>query len=590
VLDLTAKSLHAEIQAAERFRDLHLGTVEKMVQEYCGEGYRSDWQGSWTENHFNESIRLNTAKVVFDNPKVRVRTRRTGTQRPIAKAMRWAVNRWTKDTKLRRLLKRLYVTQSFSYAVAQTVMEPHPWLDPRDSSIPQWPMCYEIPGNRWFFDPLCLWYGSARYAGHKYIRDKADVLEEAKDKKKGWDRDAVEAISAGAGVEDFKERKDNERGSGIDRKELAIYEVWVPEQQMRPPSEGFHGALYTLAVAPSNSGDPDDEKAGFIREPRPYYGPRCGPYTLYGVYPVPGDPYPLSPFAAMYRQIRELNEITRAANEAVRDYKRVLLVSADSPDLAKKLSKAPDSFVIPVKGFKRDQVEVVESGGITSQHKDQIRDALDRVDRNTGIDQVQRGNLEKGLTATAVAVAEASSSSAIAFVKQEFTDATVQVLDSAAWFMYNEDRVAFPLGEEAADELGMGEPWFVGGMNKGAKYDDLELEIEPYSMERMNEALARSQYMDMVKLIMEAGPAVLGAPFFHWKSIFERGGDVLNDPMLGDVYNAELAARLAGMQAAQGMASTPTGLPSSPQGGGLARQFAGRVSGGQLGAQQRKAS
>jgi hypothetical protein len=307
MLDLTPGALWAEIQAAERFRDLHLESVQKMVMEYCGEGYRTDWRGTFNENHFHESIRLTTARVIFDNPKVSVRTRRPGTQRQTALAIKHAINRWTKDTQLRRLLKRIYVCQNFSFAAVQTVMEPHPWLDPRDASIPQWPMSYQIEPDRFFFDPLSTWFGSARYVGHKYIRDKDDILEEARNKDSGWNRDAVEAIAAGAGVEELAERKDNERGSGIDRKELVCYEVWIPEKAIKDPGAGFHGSLYTLAAAPSNEGE---DKVAYIREPRAYFGPRCGPYTLYGTYPVPGDPFPLSPFQAVYKQVRELNEIT----------------------------------------------------------------------------------------------------------------------------------------------------------------------------------------------------------------------------------------------------------------------------------------
>lgn len=580
MLDLSASAIWAEIEAAINFRDLHLEMMQTMVEEYAGEGYRSDWSGSWNENHFHESIRLTTSRIVFDNPKVKVRTRRPGTQKMVAKAMRHGINRWVKDEQLRRILKRIYACQYFAFDVAMTVMEHRPCHDPRDPVEGKWPHVYEIPPSRFFFDPLSLWYGQARYAGHLFVKDKADLLVMA-DTDESWNKDAIEEIAAGAGTEDLPERKQNQDLKTMDRKEIAVYEVWVPESDLADPANGFHGGIYTLAVSHARGGD---GAAAFLRDPRPYFGPRWGPYSMFGVYPVPGDPFPLSPAAAMYRQIKELNEITAATHKAIKKYKRIVMVAQDNPDMVKKLAKIPDNFVIPVKGFDKKQIETIELGGITTQHKEQIAQALERVDRNTGISQIQRGNLQKGLTATEVAVADAASSEGLAFIKQEFADATVQVLNSAAWFLYNEDRVEFPLGEEAADELGMGEPWFKGGVGGGVSYDDLELEIEPMSMERMNEALTRSQFMDMLKMIMEAGPAVLAAPFFDWKEIFGRGGDVLNDPMLGEIFNGPLAARLSGMQAAQSMSPAPTSSPGGgSQNGGLARQFAGRANGAQLG-------
>ena len=45
MLAIDPASLWAESQSAERFRDLHLCKVDEMVREYCGEGYREDWQG-----------------------------------------------------------------------------------------------------------------------------------------------------------------------------------------------------------------------------------------------------------------------------------------------------------------------------------------------------------------------------------------------------------------------------------------------------------------------------------------------------------------------------------------------------------------
>ncbi len=548
MLDVTASNLWEEVQAAERFRDKHLERVNTLINYYTGSAYSGEPGGDWSENHMFEFIRLNTSKVVFDNPKVRVKTRRPGTQRPIAKAMQHGVNRNVKETELRRLLKRVFVNQCFCFDAVQTVVEPQPWADPRSNDTYHWPMSYSITRDRFFFDPLCMWYGSARYVGHKWVRDKSDILAEAKaDPDKGWIPEAVKQLSEDAGVEDLGERSDTNLRGNLRRKEVVGYDIWVPEKDLGDPAGGFNGSIYTISVAAGSlDGKPN---IAYIRKPRAYYGPRWGPYTLFGVYPVPGDPWPLSPFVAMHRQMSELNDIVTAANTAIRLYKKIVICSSDNPDLIKKVKDTPAHFVIPVKGFKKDQVVEVELGGVTSQHVQQIELALGRMDRNSGIDEVHRGNVGSRSTATEIAVADESAKSSLAFVQQEFTDATTQVLKTRAWFMYHDDRVKFPLGEDAAMDLQMGEPWFQGGMEGSQEeyaFDDLELEIEPYSMERMSEALARAQYKEMIELAVMAAPIIPAAPFYDWKKLFDKGGDANNDPYFGEFYNEEIAAMLFG--------------------------------------------
>jgi hypothetical protein len=525
-----------------------------MVEKYCGEAYRDDVTGDWSENHMYEYIRLTTGKVIFDNPRVRVKTRRPGSQKGVAKAIQHVLNRWVKDVALRRLLKRVYVSQSFAYEVVQTASEPQSWMDPRTASKVSWPMPYQLGAERYFFDPLCRWPGAARYSGHKFVRDKEDLIEEAEDQPgKGWNLDAIRQIAEGSGVEQLEDREDTAK-ENLNRKEIVAYEMWVPEVHTREPDEGFNGTIYTVAVG--HGVRSNEEHAEFIREPRPFYGPRWGPYTLYGVYPVPNDPFPLSPFAATHAQQRELNDIVTAINKGVREYKRLVLCSAENPDMMKKLKSSPDMYVIPIKGFAKDQMEVVELGGITSQQMTQLTQALDRMDRNTGITETNRGNVGSGSTATEIAVSEQSSQDTISFVKQEFTDSTQQVLATGAWYAYHDDRFVAPLGEDALKDFpSMGEPWFAGGSHdeaSDARFDDLELEIEPYSMERMNEALARAQYREMLELVMAAAPIIPASPFYDWRTLFDKGGEVLNDPSFGEFFDPELAGMIGGMQAGGG--------------------------------------
>jgi hypothetical protein len=577
----TPETLASDIEAAEKFRDVHIKHVHEMVCEYVGPAYRGD-DASWSENHSYEFIRLTTARTVEDNPRVKVKTRRPATQKPVALAMQHGTNRVVRDTKLQRALVQLYVHQSFAYGVAQIVVQPQPWMDPKTGKAYQWPMVYVVPPERYFFDPLAASEDGARFRGHKWVRDADDLLDEAADPDSGWDADAIRKAGVDQGTESLPERT-GERANVPKRGEIVGYEVWVPEYEL-PEAQTmphFHGTLFTIAFGEGGRG------ARWLRKPRPYWGHRRGPYVLFGVYPVPGDPYPLAPLAATYMQQKQLNEIVNAANDAIVNYKRVIICSSDNPKLAKAIKDTPDLYVIEVQGFEQNQVVVVEQGGITEQHVVQIKQALDRLDRATGTFKTERGQVGSRSTATEIAVAESASKDSSAFVEREFKDNTTEVLENIAWFLYHDDRIRFPLGEEAGVALDMGEPWFQGGVapDSETSFEDLELEIEPYSMGRMNEAVARAQYREMIELLIAAAPVIPMAPFYNWDVIFEKGGDVSNDPYFADVYNRQVAQMMQmAQQQQQQLMYGPPNTGGSPQSANPGRTFPGvmRAQAGQV--------
>ena len=85
-------------------------------------------------------------------------------------------------------------------------------------------------------------------------------------------------------------------------------------------------------------------------------------------------------------------------------------------------------------------------------------------------------------------------------------------------------------------------------MGSGARYDDLELEIEAYSMERTNEALLQKRGAETFQIVMGVAPMIPQAPWINWKTLFSKAGSVLNDPDLGSIVDIELANRMAGME------------------------------------------
>ena len=550
MLNIEPKNLLEEVQAAERLRDAHLSSMSEQVERYHGPFYKKDYTQEYTgENHYYEYMSLMIPRLIYDNPRVRVTSRRSGTQELVAAAMPYAINNWVKETHFRKTLELLAADTLLNFGVALISETENRTLSPskvqQDAVTPMWPRCTRVPQHRFIVDPIAATMEEARFVGHKWIRDKEDLLELAK-KSDDWNAKAIEDL----GTTTDREELGRTYSDMPDRKEIICYEIWVPEHQLEDalgPDDGFHGTIFTIGV--TQNPDADSFKTAYIRKPRAYYGPSTGPYVMFGIYPVPNSIYPLSPLVAIEGQVAELNLHVASASRAAEQYKKLILVDNTDPKFVQRVKDASDNFVIPVSGLERQRVVQAEVGGMSPAQLSYLQIARDRLDRNSGVSDAQRGNVEGRGTATEVAVAAEASTIRIAFIKQQYADAVQRVLETVAWFFYYDDRVVAPLGLEGAADLGLENPWLVGGdpdRESGATFEDLELDIEPYSMERTSEGNHQRRIMEMFQLIMNTAPMVPQMPYINWKDLFSKLGDALNIPAMADIVNVDMATAMAG--------------------------------------------
>ena len=551
MLKTDAKNLFTEIEHAENLRDAHLAAMAEQVDKFTGPHYANGQSEYVPENHYYEYVSLMVPRLIFDNPRVRVSSRRAGTQQDVAEALRHGLNRWCRDSDVRKLLTLVATDCLFNFGVLLVTEEINQTLSSHEQtegkSKPMWPAVTRVPQKRFFVDPLATNIHEARFMGHKWVRDKEDLISEARNNPDaGWNADAIEQISEGTGVDEL-----HERANVPDRGEIVAYEVWVPEIEDADtlgPDGGFHGTIYTLAVGGDTT--EDERRTVMIREPRAYYGPRWGPYVFFGMYPVPDSIFPLSPISAVEGQVEDLNRHVLAAAHSAENYKKLVFTDATDPRLQQKV-KENDDYVIPIQGMDKQKMVQAEIGGMTQTQMAYIEAARDRLDRNSGIQEAQRGNVEGRGTATEVQIAEQAATIRLAFQKQQFQDAVERILRTVAWYLYYDDRIAFPLGQEAANDLGLVDPWLVGGSHddeSGATFDDLELEIEPYSMERTTEGTQQRRAMEVVELITNLAPMIPQAPYINWPEMFTMLGDAMNLPNLEQLVDTDLAMTLAGMQ------------------------------------------
>ena len=573
-------ALLEQIQTAEEVRDNHLEFLDDMVGRLHGSYWRADHADAdydyAPENVYFQYLSLMVPRMIFDNPGVRATSKRSGPQEDVAAALQSGLNRWVRDIGLRKILEQVAVDMLMTYGVMMVTEEerldlslPKALKDRVRKGVATWPVCRRVSPRSYIVDPNARTRDEIRFQGHEYLVDKDDLYARAKkDKDGGWNLDAISELSVYSRSKDL----DSEETGGPRpyRNQVRIYELWIPEYEGKDhpgAKNGFHGSIFTLSVDMSVEADPGIgsgpglygpdgtllEKDGkikgkMVREPRPYYGPATGPYYVFGAYTVPDSVYPLSPLVATEGQINELNSHELAAAASMQNHKRLIAVKDHTTAERVKNLRHDFVFVADFDFNGKPMVEQVELGGATEDTLRWIERSRERVDRNLGMDDALRGNASGIGTATEHSIANESSSTRIAFLKQKFTDSTQGLLTAVASFMYYSDRVVFPIGEE---DFGSHDPlaerWFEGGdedIGSGYSFADLELSIEPYSMERSSEGLVQKRMLESHMILLNTLPVMQQFPTYPWREHFRKIGAAVNIPGLHELITEEFLEQL----------------------------------------------
>jgi hypothetical protein len=435
------------------------------------------------------------------------------------------------------------------------------------------PKVFTLEPERVFWDSVASDFREIRFIGHTYVRDKEDLLKEAQEggEEDGWIIDAIKASAESARADVGSSKRERRE---VNRKELRIREVWIPEHNdLRPEGDegrGFHGTLYTMV----ESGEGDGGSGVFIREPQPFYGPESGPYVMWGVYPVMGETFPLSPLMVVEPQVSRLNDLSLAYSNAARKAKKGFAVPAYMEDAAEQFKNFHDQSVflaeIPPEVDIRSVVSEIELGGPAEKLLEYMQVERERLERTSGLSDAQRGSVTGQGTATEVAIADSASSVRVDFVKKRFTAAVQQIFEKVAWYFMEDDRSRYVLSPSIAEKYGMdpNEPLFYRPPEDDIPFDAYEFEIEPYSMERVSEGMHQKRIMDFLGIYTQLVPLAAQFPgAAPWNELAKKLAEAANIPDVGTMIDEAQAAQVgAEMQA---MGANPQAGPQGAPGGSL---------------------
>lgn len=599
MLDLTVPEVMREVRAAEDLRKKHLANCTLLLKRYVGNWYRTDMKSKpQPENLIFTYVAETLPNICFDNPAVATTAKRMITHESIARFMEMGINSWIKEVKLTDELELAALDFLFSFGCLKVGLEPRSdfatgvdgGVEGRFTMDALTPYMVRIPPANTIIDSQATMIQNARLIGHMFQRDLSDLKED--------DRyDAKVVASLTADDEPDLGRSNDERTtpkarSDVQRGRVTLYELYFPEYRQ----------IGTIALY-GDGGKGGDERSGWIRPLTDYKGPAEGPFTIFGAYVVPDQAYPLPPIAAFAEQVQELNAHSTAAAKEAAAGKKIILVDAAAEGMAEAIQRSENGAVVPIKGLNAQNALPVELGGAMKDRLMYMELLLTRADRIAGQSEAMRGRAQ-GVTATEATISDANGDARTDYVHKKFREGVKRALGNVGWYLFHDPSVVMPVSMRDPTTQQPFEGLFLGGIQPGQEdmnWSDIFLDIEPYSMKRVDPALEQQRAQMMVALVAELAPLIVQFPFINWPELLDSIGEANNLPdfaqrilnqqglMLisqggnmvpppGAMPGAGPAAQGSlppgsgpGVQGAAGgmpMAAQPQAFPGSPPGGG----------------------
>jgi len=511
----TAAKLTEAIADGLKEQKIRLGRYRHYVERIGGEAWstgtvnlRTPWE---SESFAYEYVDLTHPRLAYDNPRISVKaSKESEKNRKLAKQLGYALTTWCESTEFIDVLDLMAVDYLIAWGVAFVTPRAMPWqIDNADEDLPR---VERVSPLDFVVDPNARTVASAEWLAHRFTCEREALEQYAKaHAADGWNAEAVDRLTSPRTT----------RGAGDDRI-VEAWHVWIR------PRRGEKSGRHCIVGELTSSADEHAERKAFVLPLREFRGPRSGPYTVLGHRRLDGCPYPVGPVMAVDRQTCEHGANIGALHRGARSYRRKVLHTAELGDLAAKMGD-PDTWAEVVDKIDPTTFANIETGGIDPHAWPLHAESRQRLDRASGMHDVMRGNLSGNPTATAVAVAESAGSVRISGVRSRWAAGIRNVMQCVAWYVWHETGPEMQLGGDAVAGLGTTKPTFSRGRSE--PFDVYTLEIDAYSMERVDSAVLQRRGMMAVDLVLKLSPAMPQLPHVRWKKLTESLGDLIEFPL-----------------------------------------------------------
>lgn len=429
MIDDSAKNLSMEIEDSIKFREIHNRASADISRKFVGSHYRSDFDRSETlDNLVMAYFAWMLPELAYSHPACRVRTSRPVSQQQIADFIEMGLNIWL--GKMDYGADDILVTMDMltSFGVMMVSMQPmeHPTDGMGYNGGALIPSASHVPRDQFVMDGRCSHWTKARFLGHEYFRDFDWMHDNAK--VRGYSRkiiDQLEGSQENYNTDDGYQQgeKPFKPATVPPRNQVRLVDLWIKER----------GKIYTMVMGARTA-------LPMILREEDYDGPEDGPYTVYGAYQVPGDPYPISRIQAEWSAFKELNAQVEAVSEANKTYKRFAIVDAKETELKDAAMNVGNGAVAAVRNFNPQLIHEMQLGGAHPEQLGYLNIIRERFTSGLGFGALQAGKAED-VTATVGQIAQSNADGATAWVKECKYKATAMTMKKVMYYLIHNPNV-----------------------------------------------------------------------------------------------------------------------------------------------------
>lgn len=559
-----------EIEAWGRRSEKIFSGWDQQIAEYASSNYDADinYKNEYPENPAFEWIDTMRSQFLSGTPQCRLRAMSDDVAHNLkSAAIKHSINRLARDQRWRRLYSKLFVDWALRRASWRYNMRPEPHADrgPLDGPVMR-PYPSRVPPKSLVYDARALDWDEALFRGDRLVVSKS-ALERVAREGGGWDLDAIESLSVGAGLEKIYTPEQLSYGN---RDDVVIYRIWFPDEQLDEdvgPEQGFFGTERVYAECERNGGRSHCGNLREIRAPQAWFGPRNGPVGMAGQHYVPDNLEPLSLLTAMRHVAKSMGIRSKTIEVAMATYKRILIESTGTRNLGQLIKTTNHNGVVKAKGFDGKNVAEFVIGGVDAPMLQAYQFDSDRLDRLSGLSSAYRGQTKSGVTATAESIAAGGISARAAGMRDSFYEIPMEMFYAMGYLVDGTEGFWMKLPPEFAQETGVDVASIRGGRQEGESFDDYEVSVEPLSMQYRTEDELRVIAEKELEMMTVGAPLMPQIPWVDWRKTWESLGEAYGIVDLPERFNYDMAEQIAGLMLGTQMMPGTAFQPSSPQPG-----------------------
>lgn len=564
-------NLYKEFEAARKYWLAGSQLASELSKKCAGEAYSGRTKDVATpENYVYTHTLHTTARLTSGTQRPRYTTKKRDMSARVEEHEEFG-RRWARDTRWDAEFERCVQDMCNGGAVALVAQRARRGYE-HFQDPPQTPSATRIPGHLWGCDPLATSFETIRYAFHLCIEYHPDIVAVA-EQDKSWNLEAVRAM--------VKEPMSNARNVpryGVNRDEVTYVVMWVPGhrlpesdpvwQEMAPElREKCHGTIFTFGLCskPAWLGLATKESPEYLRKPRPYFGPRQGPYVYGGFLNVPNEVRTTAPLIANLGQIEQLNAQVRSNDKIANAAKTGVFVDGMSPDHSVAVQNFEHGEWVQVPGLDKQRFEIVTIPGITADARARELELGARVRRNLMMPDTALGEASGAATLGENQIADSHLSMVTAYMDRKALDFSAQVFLRVAYWVENDARTVVAhdggimIGGRTREDMrnGIGRLRRVNMIDEAemadmlamlpeedgapVSFDDLDITVERVRQdnESLQKFTAATGFMMQVAELATTGIAP------GLQALLDRAADEYGVAEIAQVFDLEAAAEVA---------------------------------------------